>query len=92
MKLIVKWINILDVSSGKAIKFSVQKVHTGQRHIISASKYYSRSEKVVYGRSDLESHADTTVAGASFCIFQYTVNIVMYHRIVTTMKISNAYQ
>ena len=72
MKLIVKWLNILDVSSGSAIKLSVKQVHTGQHSIISAAKDLSMSEKVVYGRSELDSHADNTVAGASCCILQYT--------------------
>ena len=61
MKLIVKWINILYVSSGKAIKLSVQQVHTGKSHIISAAKYLSGSDKVVYDRSELDCHADITV-------------------------------
>ena len=72
MKLIVKWINILYVSSGKAIKLSVQQVHTGKSHIISAAKYLSSLDKVVHGRSELDSHSDTTVAGANSCLFQYT--------------------
>ena len=37
LKLIVKWLNIIDVSSIIAINFSVQQVHTGQRRIISAA-------------------------------------------------------
>ena len=72
MKLIVKWLNILDVSCGKVIKFSVQQVHTGQCRIISAVKDPSSSDKVVYGRRELDSHADTTVTGANFCKLQYT--------------------
>ena len=71
MKLIVKWLNILDVSSREAIKFSVKQVHTGQTQIISAAQYLSRSDKVVYGRSELDSNADTTVAGSNCCILQY---------------------
>ena len=65
MKLIVIWINNLDFSSGKKIKLSVQQVHSGQHHIISEAEYSSSSEKVVYGRSELDSQADTTVTGAN---------------------------
>ena len=72
MKIIVKWFNILDVSSRNTIKLSVQQVHAGQRHIISSEKYSSRSDKVVYGISDLDSHADTTFAGANCYILHYT--------------------
>ena len=72
MNLIVKWLNILDVGNGKVIKLPVQKVHTGQRHIISAAKDLSRSDKVVYGRSELDSHTDTTAARANLFISQYT--------------------
>ena len=72
MKIIVKWPNILDVSSGNVIKFSVQKVHTMQRCIISESENLSGSDKVVYFRSEFYSHADTAVAGANFFIIQYT--------------------
>ena len=72
MKLIVKWIIILYFSSGKAIILSVQKMHSGQRRIISSAKYSSRSEKVVYGRIELDCHDDTTVAGSNCCILQYT--------------------
>ena len=72
MKLIVKWFNILDVSSGNAIKLSVQQVNSGQRRNTSSEKDTSRSYKVVYGRSELDSHADTTVTGANCCILQYT--------------------
>ena len=72
MKLIVIWLNILDVSSRKDVKLSVQKFHSGQRCIIASEKYLSRSENVVYSRSDLDYHSDTTVAGANFYILQYT--------------------
>ena len=61
MKFIVRWLDILGVSGGKAIKLSVQQVHTGQCRIISAAKYLSGSDKVVYGRSELDCHADITV-------------------------------
>ena len=27
----------------------------------------------MYGRNDLDSHADTTITGANLCILQYTV-------------------
>ena len=72
MKLIIKLINILDVSSGKPIKMSVQQVHTGQRRIISAAKDLSRPAKFVYGISEMDSHADTIFSGANFCILKYT--------------------
>ena len=72
MKLILKWLNILYVSSGKAIKLSVQKVHTGQSRIISAAKNSPMSEKVVYGIIELDYHADTTVTGANWFILKYT--------------------
>ena len=72
MKLIVKWLNILDVSSGKAIKFSVQQLHTRKIRIISLAKYSSRSDKVMHVRSELYYHADTIVTEANFCILQYT--------------------
>ena len=62
----------MDVSIGNAIKLSLQQVHTGQRRIISAAKDSSSSYKVVYGKSELYDHADTTVAGANCCIFQYS--------------------
>ena len=62
----------MDVSILKAIKLSVQKFSTGQGRIISSEKYSSRSDKVVYGRSELDYHADTKVAGANFCVLQYT--------------------
>ena len=63
MKLIVKRLNILDVSRGNAIKFSVQQVHTGQCRIVSTEKDSSRSDKVVYLITELNSHANTTVTG-----------------------------
>ena len=72
MNLIVKWLNILDVGNGKVIKLPVQKVHRGQRHIISSENDLSKSEKVVYGKGELDSHADNTVTGARCCILQYT--------------------
>ena len=72
MKIIVKWRGILDLSSGKAIKLSLHILHTGKSHIISAAKYLSSLDKVVHGRSELDSHSDTTVAGANSCLFQYT--------------------
>ena len=72
MKFIVNGLNILDVSSGKGIKLSVQKLQQGQRRMVSAAKYSSRSYKVVYGRIDLDYHADTTVAGSNCCILNYT--------------------
>ena len=72
MKLIVKWMIILDVSSGNAIKMSVQQLHTRQRRIVSEANYLSSSDKVVYGRSELDYHSDTTVAGFNCCILQYT--------------------
>ena len=72
MKLIVKWLNILDVSRGKTIKLSVQKFRAGQRRIISSAKDLSRSDKVLYGRNELDYHTGTTVAGDNWCILQYT--------------------
>ena len=72
MNLTVKWPNILDASCGKAIKLSVQKAHSGKHQIISAAKDSSRSEKVVYGRSELNYYADTTVEGVNLCILRYT--------------------
>ena len=62
MKIIVNWNNILDVSDGKVITISVQQIHSGQHCIISSEKDSSMSDKVVYGRSELDSHADNTVA------------------------------
>ena len=72
MKIIVQWLNILDVSIGKAIKLSVHQFYTGKSHIISAANDSSRSYKVVYGISELDSHTDTTVAGYNCFLFQYT--------------------
>ena len=72
MKLIIKWINILDVSSGNATKCLVQQVHTRQRGIISEAEYSSRPDKVVYGLSELDYNSDTIVAGANLCILHYT--------------------
>ena len=65
MKIIVIWLTVLDVSSGKNIKLLVHQVKPGQQLTISAAEYLSRSEKVVYGKSDLDSHADTTVTGSN---------------------------
>ena len=59
---------MLYVSIIKAIKLSVQKVHSGQLRIISAAKDSSRSETVVYGRSELGYYADTMVTVANFCM------------------------
>ena len=73
MNTIVKWLNIFDVSSGNAIKVSVRILYSGKLRIISASMYLLSSDKVVYGRSDLDYHAYTTVAGENLCILQYTV-------------------
>ena len=50
----------------------MQQVYKGKRRIISAAKDLSGSDKVVYGRSELDSHADTTVTGDNFCVLQYT--------------------
>ena len=61
----------MDVSSGKATKFSVQKVDSGQHRIISAENDLSMLDKVVYGRSELDSHDDNSVAGANCYILQY---------------------
>ena len=90
MKLILKWLNILYVSSGKAIKLSVQKVHTGQSHIISAANNSPRSEKVVYGRIELDYHADTTVTGANWFILKYTgkqCEVLPYHDDYEAIKV-----
>ena len=101
MNFIVKWLNILDVSSGKAIKLSVQQVHTGQRRIISAAKYLSRSDKVVYGRSELDYHDDTTVTYANCCIFYYTAkecdvspycDNYEYIKVVPILHVANAWK
>ena len=62
----------MDVSSGKAIKLSMQQVHTRQRRIVSEANDLSSSDKVVYGRSELDYHSDTTVAGFNCCTLQYT--------------------
>ena len=43
MRLIVKWLNILYISSGRSITLSLQEVHYVQRRIISADKDSSRS-------------------------------------------------
>ena len=59
---------MLYVSIIKAIKLSVQKVHSVQLRIISAAKDSSRSEKVVYGRSELGYYSDTMVTVANFCM------------------------
>ena len=72
MKLIVKRLNNLDVSSGKAFKLLAKQVHTGKRHINLSENNLSWSDKVVYGRGELDYHADTTAAGSNFCILQYT--------------------
>ena len=72
----------MDVRSGKDIKLSVQKVHSGKRRIILAAKNLSRSDKVVYIRSDLDSNADTIVAGANGSILQYNggdFDVSLYH-------------
>ena len=70
MKLIVKWIIILDVNSGKAFKFSVKQVNTGQHHKISAENDSSIPDKILYGRSEFDSNVDTAVPWANFCIGQ----------------------
>ena len=65
MKLIEKglifWMSVVK----KAIKLSVQQVNSGQRHIISSENYSQRLDKVVYGRSELDSHTGTAVTGAN---------------------------
>ena len=61
MKLIVIWTNILDVSSGKTIKLSVQQVQPEELRIISEEMGQSSLENVVHSISELYSHADTTV-------------------------------
>ena len=73
MKLIVIWLNILDISIVKAIKYLVKKLHSGKPQIISEAKYLSSSYKVVYGKCELGSHADTTISVESLCILQYTI-------------------
>ena len=73
MKLIVKWINIFDVSIGKGIKLSVQQVCSGKRRTISSARDSSKSNKVVYDRSDWYYTADTTDTGSNCYILQYTV-------------------
>ena len=70
----------------------MQQVHLGQRRIISAAKYPSRLDKVMYGRRELDSNADITVAWVNYCIFQYTRNSVVYHHIVMIMKLSKLYE
>ena len=62
MKLILKWLNILDVSIGKAIRLSVQQVHTGKQRILSAAKDFTSSDKFMYGKKELDLQDDTTVA------------------------------
>ena len=84
-----KWLNILDVSSGKAIKLSVQKVHARKRCINSEANYSSMSDKVLYGISELGYHADTTVAGYNCCILQYTgkqCDVSPYHEEYEAIK------
>ena len=72
MKPVLIGINILDVSIGKTIKLSVQKVQPRKRRIISAEKYLSGSDKLVYVIIKFDSHSDTTFTGANCCILQYT--------------------
>ena len=72
MKIIVIWLILLDVSMGESINFSAKQVHSGQLHIIQSEKDLSRTEKVVYSRSELGSNVDTMFAGANFCILQHT--------------------
>ena len=73
MKIIVKWPNILNTISGMALKLSVQQVYSGQNRIISAEDYLSSSEKVVYGRNELDSNDDNKVIQPNCCIFLYNV-------------------
>ena len=68
MKLIVIYLIILDVISGKTIKLSLWKVKPGQCHIISTANNLSRSDKVAYSISELDYNTDTTVAGENCCI------------------------
>ena len=55
-----------NTSSAKAIKFPVKQVHSRKHHIISTANYSSGSDKVVYGRSELNFNSDTTANGSIF--------------------------
>ena len=68
-----KWINIFDVSIGKAIKLSVQKVCSGKRRTTSSARDLSKSNKVVCYRSDWYYTADTIDTGSNCYILQYTL-------------------
>ena len=47
-------------------------MYIGQHQNISAENDLSRSDKVVYVRSELDSYADTIVTEDNCCIFQHT--------------------
>ena len=40
--------------------------------MIAAVKQIERPQKIVEGKMDMDSHADTTVAGANCCVLSYT--------------------
>ena len=92
MNLIVKWLNILDVGSGKVVKLPVQKVHTGQRHIISSEKDLSKSEKLCMVEASWILTLRTQLQELVAVYFNILENSVIYHHIVTTTKLSKEYQ
>ena len=77
MKLILIWLNNLDVSILKAIKYLVKKVHSGRPHIVSAANDLSSSDKVVYDRCEFCYYDATTVSGENDVYCSIPENSVM---------------
>ena len=53
MKLIVIWLNILDVNGAKVVRYSMQQFKLGQHHIISAGNDSQRSKSLCMAETRL---------------------------------------
>ena len=51
---------------------TISDVKSSNRRVISQIKHKDSSKKIQHGRTELDSHADTTVAGANCRILHYT--------------------
>ena len=53
-------------------RYSIMKTLSSQRRVSSTSSRHSKSHEIIYSRCELDSHADTVVAGANCVILHYT--------------------
>jgi len=69
----LSWLKITLGQTTQTFSTSVSSIiTTGHRQNISATDRISSSNKIVYGNIELDSHADSIVAGSNCCVLQIT--------------------